>query len=374
MEELDFEGIETLGKIYHSLTHKKTLTEFFLESSLSILEAESGCLYLCGEKETRLWLESKTAAFAEPSEHCLLHAAEIFKAGKPLLEDPVLYVPLIVSNSPMGLAAFIRPASSSPFQERHLKLAVSLSYQAGSALKNILLFERTVEMEKLSAVGQSMGMVMHEIKNIIQLATFADAWLKKGLESHNPLYLERGAKGIAKALKDMTGFTHEILSLTKNYQITPKAVCLAALLAELKNDMNEKAAALNIRLVVECEEGLEDVECEERSIYRALLNLVKNALEACGKPESWVKVSAASLDSGRYTLTVSDNGEGMTDEVKAKIRTAFFSTKGQNGTGLGVLVVERMLQAHQGTLEIESEEGKGSLFKLTLPKKISPRV
>ena len=369
-EDLKFEGVRTLGKIYHSMLNKKELEIFFLDSALLMLEAQSGCLYLMGP-DKKLRLELKTDAFPDPTENCVSRATQIFNIGKPINEKKVLFIPLVIGNNAMGLAAFIRAETAPDFQEHQLNLGTNLSDEAGRAIKNILLLERTVEIEKLAAIGQSMSMVLHEIKNIIQLATFADEWLKRGLNKNNRDYLERGAHGISKALREMNGFIYEILSLTKNYKVVPQQVNLKILLDELRIDLGEKAQQLNIRFEIETDAALGMVECEERSMYRSVLNLVKNAMEACNKPNPWVKVEARVQDDEHYTISVSDNGQGMTDEVKAKIRQAFFSTKGEQGTGLGVLVVERTLTAHGGQMTIASEAGHGSVFTLTLPKKLT---
>ncbi len=368
-EDRDFEGVSALGKIYHSITDKKSLGSFFLESALSIIDAESGFLYLAG-REAKLWVEAQAGGASEPPALVAAEVDKVFQHGKPHRVTRFLFIPLIIRNSAMGIAVFIRSEIASAFQERELKLASDLTHQAGSALKNILLFEQTVEMERLAAIGQSMGMVLHEIKNIVQVATFADEWLRRGLETQDMKYLERGAQGMSKALREMNGFIYEILSLTKNYKISPQPVRLSALLEELRMDFDDKTANLRVKLEIETAPSLGEVECEKRSIYRAVLNLVKNAIEACDKEISWVKVCAAPLDADDYTITVSDNGQGMTEEVKAKIRQAFFSTKGERGTGLGVMIVERTLQVHHGKMTIESKLGEGTTFTLTLPKKI----
>ena len=64
---------------------------------------------------------------------------------------------------------------------------------------------------------------------------------------------------------------------------------------------------------------------------------------------------------------VSDNGCGMTDEVKKKLFTAFFSTKGGKGTGLGLLVIQKLVHEHGGTISVDSKPGEGSTFTMMLP-------
>ncbi len=161
------------------------------------------------------------------------------------------------------------------------------------ALKNILLFEENVKMERLAAVGQAMGMVVHEIKNIMQLARFSDEITRMGLKEKNEKFLATGLAKMTKTLKEMDGFIWEMLSLTKDYQLEPEEVDLAAILAELQSDLAERAEGYQIRLDFKADPGFPAVQGDGRSLYRALLNLVKNAFEAFQeKTNACVKIRA----------------------------------------------------------------------------------
>ena len=100
-----------------------------------------------------------------------------------------------------------------------------------------------------------------------------------------------------------------------------------------------------------------------------LLNLATNAVEACTESETAGDrvVIRTRLEKGEILLSVEDNGVGMSEEVLARLFTRFFSTKGGKGTGLGLPVVRKIAEEHGGSLEIESEEGKGSVFRIRLP-------
>jgi signal transduction histidine kinase len=297
-------------------------------------------------------------------------AEKAFRSGKPLIQKRILYLPIIVRNSEIGMACFTRAADSKDdFSEREMTLALNLASQAAAALKNILLFEQNIKMERLAAIGQTMSMVLHEVKNIVQLATFSQEFLQKGIAGKKEVFIQRGCEGIKKAIKELDGFTYEVLSLTKDYKIEPEPLDPAKILTELKEDLKVKAEQYKIELDFQ-PGALAGIEGEPRSIYRTLLNLVKNAIEASDsdKPQSFIRVTFRSKNISEYEIVVEDNGIGMNDEAKAKIFQAFFSTKGEKGTGLGLLVIDRTVKAHHGTLNVESEFGKGTKFILTLPK------
>jgi signal transduction histidine kinase len=242
-----------------------------------------------------------------------------------------------------------------------------------------------------------MGMVIHEIKNIMQLARFSDEMTRMGIKEKNEKFLSKGLEKMSKTLKEMDGFIGEMLSLTKDYQLEPEKVDIPALLAELQSDLAERAQGYHIKIDFKTAPEFPAVEGDGRSLYRALLNLVKNAFEAfqdkpnspsenpkvnwaspgnpqskengCqGKPDACIKIRARVKDAEHYELTVEDNASGMSEEVKAKLFEAFFSTKGKRGTGLGLMVVARTAKMHQGTVRVESELGVGTNFILTLPR------
>ena len=366
--EKDFQAAYEIGKVYNSFIDKKLLCEFFLESTASFIEADQAFLFLAGNQD-KIWAEASVPFAAQPSPEISLKASEIYKSGKNVLGKNILLIPLIIRNASIGLAYFSRQKAS--FEEHDLNLAANLGSQVAGALKNIFLFEENLRMERLATIGQTMSAVMHELKNIIHLASLSKEFLKMSLEIHKEdKKLTRGVNGIEKALKEMDGFTYEILSLTKDYQIQPKEINLQVLLEELKQDISPRAEQWKIKLEFKVEPGLETIDCEPRSLYRALLNLTKNAIEAADKSQPYIRVHAKSLDAERYEIRLEDNGKGMSEEVRAKIFQAFFSTKGENGTGLGLLIIEKTVKAHHGEIKIESEIGKGTCFILNLPKKI----
>ena len=105
------------------------------------------------------------------------------------------------------------------------------------------------------------------------------------------------------------------------------------------------------------------------TIYRAILNLVTNAIDACTESESGDSVVVRTRsETDRIVLTVEDNGIGMSEEIRSRLFRRFFSTKAGKGTGLGLPVVRKIVEEHGGNVEVESEPGHGSAFHLYLPR------
>jgi signal transduction histidine kinase len=399
--EKPFQAAHEIGRVYDAITDSKILTEFFLTTVSRFIPAKQNYLFLTTRKKTLLleasvpilinrseaeigavkttMMENKQKVLAVPSggeapPGLMAEAQKVLEEGKPCALKGRMFLPLIVRNSVMGIACLERAAEAPLFTPQEIEIGFDLASEFSGALKNILLFEENVKMERLAAVGQAMGMVVHEIKNIMQLARFSDEITRMGLKEKNEKFVATGLAKMAKTLKEMDGFIWEMLSLTKDYQLEPEEVDLAAILAELQSDLAERAEGYQIRLDFKADPGFPAVQGDGRSLYRALLNLVKNAFEAFqGKKDACVKIRARIKDEEHYELTVEDNASGMSEEVKAKLFEAFFSTKGKRGTGLGLMVVARTARMHQGAVNVESQPGVGTKFILTLRRSF-PKV
>jgi two-component system cell cycle sensor histidine kinase/response regulator CckA len=130
-----------------------------------------------------------------------------------------------------------------------------------------------------------------------------------------------------------------------------------------------KAIELNIELA----DGLERIEADKTQIEQVVLNLVVNARDAVGENGAiklrTLDLSGSETDSnGRVVLEVIDNGSGIRPEIAKRIFEPFFTTKGMDkGTGLGLSTVRNIVEKHGGTIQVDSQPGKGSCFRVEFP-------
>jgi len=133
----------------------------------------------------------------------------------------------------------------------------------------------------------------------------------------------------------------------------------------------EKASAMAIQLISQLNPTLPESTMDASSITRMLSNLIWNALEACEKDERKVSgsvfVRAEYYDKNHWMFEVEDNADGMDKETEKNLFQEFFSTKGDKGTGLGLMVVDRIVRNHKGKIEILTRPGIGSLFRTIFP-------
>jgi signal transduction histidine kinase len=106
-------------------------------------------------------------------------------------------------------------------------------------------------------------------------------------------------------------------------------------------------------------------------INAALMNIFENAIDACERDDSKDLhriVFEVREDKGRIVFSVADDGVGMDAETQARLFTEFFSAKGRKGTGLGLYVANKIIEQHRGAIEVSSAVGRGSKFRLAVPK------
>ncbi|MCK4299860.1 MAG: GHKL domain-containing protein, partial [Planctomycetes bacterium] len=141
---------------------------------------------------------------------------------------------------------------------------------------------------------------------------------------------------------------------------------------DIVNDVIEllevKARGRSIRLSVSLDERLGAVMLDPTGIHRVLLNLVSNALDAVRRDEGVATVSTRLVAAERsLLLEVTDNGSGIPAALLPHIFEAFTTTKGLEGTGLGLAITDKIVKEHGGSINVSSQEGRGSTFTVRLP-------
>jgi signal transduction histidine kinase len=135
----------------------------------------------------------------------------------------------------------------------------------------------------------------------------------------------------------------------------------------------EKGAGLHIRLREQVNPYLPEACVDIAGVRRVLNNLIWNAMEACindkQKKSHFVTVKTDFYDDDHFMFEIKDNGIGMDQATQQKIFDEFFSTKGSGGTGLGLAVVEKIVNKHGGRIEVSSKPGKGTKFRIIFKMK-----
>jgi PAS domain S-box-containing protein len=240
-------------------------------------------------------------------------------------------------------------------------------------LREIKRLERElVNSERLAAIGQTVAGMAHCIKNILHGFKGGSYLVDIGIDKHNTDKLIKGWQMIKRSIGRTSDLVLDLLSYSKEREPEYEPCSPNEIANDVAELLAEQANNFEIELVKNFSPSIVTVAMDPRTVHRCLLNLVSNAIDACIFDENLKKHHYVSIgtfpEAGCFIrFEVSDNGSGMSKEVTDKLFTAFFSTKGAKGTGLGMLVTCKLIEEHQGTISVQSEAGRGTTFTMRLP-------
>lgn len=217
-------------------------------------------------------------------------------------------------------------------------------------------------IEKFAASGRIARQMAHEIRNPLTNIGLASEQLRSDLGSNEDYVIffdmiDRNAKRINQLVSDL-------LNSTKFAQLQIEDVSINELIDEVLVDANDRLELKSINLQKNYGASLCKVSVDKERMKIAILNLIVNAIEAMEKEKGILKIGTADVN-GKCCITITDNGDGINKESIAKIFEPYFTGK-PKGTGLGLTSTQNIILNHKGTIDVESEEGKGSTFTIKL--------
>jgi PAS domain S-box-containing protein len=254
-------------------------------------------------------------------------------------------------------------------------------YLGGAVIAQDLRATKELEREKLTAerlaaVGQTVAGLAHGIKNVLMGLEGGIYAFQTGMSKGDNERMFQGWKMLEENINRITSFVKEFLEFAKGREPTVQLVDPNQVSVKVIELFKDKAALAGIRLIDDLEDGIAQAYMDEEGIHTCLVNLVSNALDACEaseKPDPHVTIRSREAD-GVLVLEVADNGTGIDSEIRRKVFTTFFSSKGSGkGTGLGLLTTRKIVQQHGGSVSFESTAGIGSVFRLEFPRDRLPK-
>jgi len=230
--------------------------------------------------------------------------------------------------------------------------------------------------ERMAAVGQTVAGLAHGIKNILMGLEGGMYAFQSGMSRGDDQRMVKGWHMLEENINRITSFVKEFLEFAKGCEPSVQLVDPNDIADKVLELYQDKAAMAGITVRCELQEGIPYALMDEEGIHACLVNLVSNALDACEISDREVKeVVLRTYDrEGVLVLEVADNGVGIDYEIKKKVFTTFFSTKGSDkGTGLGLLTTSKIVQEHGGKVSFDSTQGQGSVFRLEFPRHRLPK-
>jgi signal transduction histidine kinase len=199
--------------------------------------------------------------------------------------------------------------------------------------------------------------------------------MSSGFEKDRPERVKQGWAMVQRNVERIRSMVLDILYYAKDRELTIEAVDAGRLAAEVVESMQKRAGDLGIELGLEVAPDAGVLKADAKAVRALLVNILENSLDACradaSKPAHRVSFRARR-DPPWLHVEIEDDGIGMDRETREKLFSLFFSSKGASGTGLGLFISNKIAAKHGGRIDVESEPGRGSRFRVRLPLDARP--
>jgi signal transduction histidine kinase/putative methionine-R-sulfoxide reductase with GAF domain len=286
-------------------------------------------------------------------------------------------VPLMAGEKSLGVILVDNLYSGVPVSDNDLQFLSHFGSQAGWAIQNSSMFTRLEEVnrdlfltqkrlsesEHFAVLGELSAEIAHEIKNpLVPIGGFARRLLQK-LDKENPSW--KYAQIIVDEVARLELLLSNVLNYSKKIEPQLSAGNLNTVLEDIIHLMKEDMEKSNIRLVYNLGKDVPDTSFDPNQMKQVATNLISNAVESMAETGGELKILTYK-DDGHVILKFSDTGGGMSEDTAKNIFNPFFTTK-KHGTGIGLPLVKKIVENHQGKIGVENRVGIGLELTLILP-------
>jgi signal transduction histidine kinase len=232
------------------------------------------------------------------------------------------------------------------------------------AVERLRLEEKLNQAERLAHLGTMVATVSHEIKSPLGIVRSTAEILEKRIAKIAP-----GNEHLAKIVVDETvrlnNIVVEFLDFARPQKAQLKPSSVNEVVRQVLDFLSRELKRQQVELITDLAPNLPKVNLDRDLLYRALLNILMNSLQAMTE-NGQLQVTTFRTAAGTTEVTIKDNGIGMSAEKLDQIFKPFFTDKNK-GTGLGLAITKSIIDSHQAEISVESEEGKGTTFRIAFP-------
>lgn len=272
------------------------------------------------------------------------------------------------TNSPVD------PLASSVSRQRltdeHLRTVLTVARQSALAIESRQFQDALVRAERFAAMGQTIAVLSHHIKNILQGVRGGSYLIRMGLDQQKDDLIRQGWGIVERNQNRIYDLVMDMLSFSKDRVPDLQRSDLNQLMYDVAELANLRAQESNVAFEFRPGENLPPTMFDPEAIHRAVLNIVGNAIDAVEDIENGAIVLQTGYDKAAdmMLVAVTDNGPGIPDDQRALIFNVFESSKGSRGTGIGLPVSRKILREHGGRIRVEGGPGEGTRFVLSWPR------
>jgi two-component system NtrC family sensor kinase len=276
----------------------------------------------------------------------------------------VLYVDTISNAVIPGFA------TSSRLTDDHLSSVLAVARQSALAVEARQFHDAFLKAERFAAMGQTVAVISHHIKNILQGMKGGGFLIAKGLEDAKPEMVMEGWAVVERNQARIYELVTDMLSFSRDRVPQLQPANLNEICKEVSDLVAHRAAESSVAFTFQPQNDLPIAAFDIESIHRAVLNIASNAIDAVHQIEGGAVVLQTGYDRDKdmMLVAISDNGPGIPDEQREIVFNLFESSKGSRGTGIGLPVSRKIIREHGGRIHIDTQPGAGTRFVLSWPR------
>ncbi len=266
------------------------------------------------------------------------------------------------------------PAATGRLTDEHLRMVVTVARQSALALESRQFQDALLRAERFAAMGQTIAVLSHHIKNILQGVRGGSHLISMGLNQKQESLIRQGWGIVERNQTRIYDLVMDMLSFSKDRVPALKPAELNNVVADIAELAAARAAESGVTVEFRPGPDVPTALFDAEGIHRAVLNIVSNAIDAVEGIERGAVVIQTGYDRAAdlMLVAVSDNGPGIPEDQRAAIFNVFESSKGARGTGIGLPVSRKILREHGGRVRVEGGPGQGTRFVLSWPRGTSP--
>ena len=257
--------------------------------------------------------------------------------------------------------------SQHTYSTEQLRLLTAIGYQTGLAIENVQLYQAAIQSERLAAVGETVALLSHHIKNILQALGAGIDIVEMGLQRNDIAKAKEAWPIVQRNLKRTNDLILNMLAFSKAREPLVSNINVNHVIEECIELQSPSADERGIAILSDLDD-MPPIPADEAGLRQVFVNLLSNAMDAVESQHGVITI-ASNYDSmhRRVIVRVIDNGPGIPSQQLQDIFNPFWSSKGHGGTGLGLAVAKKVVQEHNGFIQVASTAEEGTVFTVNLP-------
>ena len=313
-------------------------------------------------------------AFARERTHVVLGAAAALLVALALIGA---FISRTVTRPLKGMAAVTSGMLSGDYTGRVAgstipeldALSTAVNHLAEQAEGRALVEEQLRQSQKMDAVGRLAGGIAHDFNNLLTAIIGRSELLQMRMSAEDPARADTAE--ILEASNRAASLTRQLLAFSRKQVLEPKVLSLNCVVVESEK-LLRRLIGEDVELSCELDPELGHIRADAGQLEQVILNLAVNARDAMPQGGG-LTISTSNVDGDHVALCVADTGVGMDAETQSRIIEPFLKTKEPGkGTGLGLATVHGVVEQSGGSIRVQSEPGRGTVFTIYLPRVAEP--